>query len=113
MNHVSKQITQANRAGMEAFETMAVAAFGALERMAALNLGAARNLLEQRGSNSRRMLTATDPQSVMSLHAGLILEDSKQAMDYSQRVFEISCQAGESMSRVLGMRIPEDIPGQQ
>jgi hypothetical protein len=70
MNHVSKQLTQANRAGMEAFETMAVAAFGALERMAALNLGAARNLLEQRGSNSRRMLTATDPQSVMSLHAG-------------------------------------------
>ncbi len=111
MNHVSKRITQANRVGMEAFETMAVAAFGAMERMAALNLGAARNLLEQRGSNSRRMLTATDPQSVMSLQAGLMLDDSKLAMDYSQRAFEISCQARESMSRVLGMRILEDFPG--
>lgn len=112
MNHVSKQITQANRAGMEAFETMADAAFSAMERMAALNLGVVRNLLEQRESNSRRMLSATDPQTLMSLQAGLILEDSKQAMDYSQRVFEISSHARESMSRMLGKHIPEKFPGQ-
>lgn len=106
MNQVSEQIKEANRAGVETFETMAGAAFSAIERMAALNLGMARNLLEQRQSNSRRMLAVADPRTLYSLQAGVILEDSKQAMDYSQRAFEISSQARESFTRVLGKHLP-------
>lgn len=112
MNQVSEQIKQANQAGVDAFETMASAAFSAIERLAALNLGTARSLLEQRGSNSRQMLAVIDPQTLLRLQAGVILEDSKQAMDYSQRAFEISSQARETWSRVLGQHLPGKLPAQ-
>lgn len=113
MNQVSEQITQANRTSLEVFETLTSAAFSTLERIAALNLGAARNMLEQRESNSRRLLAAADPQTLMSLQAGVILEDSKQAMDYSQRAFEISSHARESFSRVIGKQLPRSLPEQR
>lgn len=109
MNQVSEQIKQAN---LEALETLASAAFRAIESIAALNLGAARTMLEQTGSNSRRLIDAVDPQTLLSLQAGVILEDSKQAMDYSQRAFEISSLARESFTRVLGKPLTEIFPEQ-
>ena len=102
MNQVSEQIEQVNQAGVKAFETIASAAFSGLEKMAALNLGMARSVLEQHRSSSRRLLVVTDPRTLFSLQAGVILEDSKQAMDYSQRAFEISSQTRESFARALG-----------
>ena len=109
MNQVAEQIKQAN---LEAFETLSSAAFSTIERMAALNLGAVRSMLEQRESNSRRLLAAADPQTLLSLQAGVILEDSKRVMDYSQRAFEISSHARESFSRVIGKQLPGSLPEQ-
>ncbi len=102
MKHAAEHFKLANQAGMEALATMADTAFGGLERITALNLSTARSMLEQREAGSRRLLAARDAQTVLTLHAGAILESTKQAMSYSQRTFEISAQTGNELSRVLG-----------
>ncbi len=101
MNQVSEHIKQANTAGVETMATVASAAFGAVERLAALNLGMVRRMLEQHESDSRRLLAARDPQTLFSLQASTILEESKQVMQYSQRAIEISSQSRDEISRVL------------
>jgi hypothetical protein len=42
----------------------------------------------------------------------VIFEDSKRAVDYSQRAIEISNQARENFSRVLGKQLPGSFPAQ-
>lgn len=101
MNQVSEQIKKANQTGVETFETVANAALLVMERLAALNLGTVRGLMEQRESSSRRILAARDPQTLFSIQAKALLEDSRQAMDYSQRAFDISTQTRSQMTGVF------------
>jgi len=101
MNHASEHIKQANQVGVETMATMANAAFAAVERLAALNLSTVRRMLEQHECDSRRLLDAHDPQTLFSLQASTLIEDSKQVMHYSQRAFEISSQTRDEISRVL------------
>jgi phasin family protein len=101
MNHASEQFKHANQAGVEALATVANTAFGAMERMAALNLSTVRSILQQRESGSRRMLAASDAQTLMSLQAGAMFEETRRAMSYSQRAFEISTQTRNEIAKVL------------
>ena len=108
MNRIPEQIKQANHAGVRTLETVANTAFGAMERLTALNMSTIRSVLAQRELNSRNLLAARDPQALLSLQAKALLEDSRQAMNYSQRAFEISNQTQDEMSRVLeqGFSVP-------
>jgi phasin family protein len=108
MNQVSEHIEQANKAGIETLATVANAAFGAVERIAALNLSTVRRLLEQQESGSRQFMAARDAQTLLSLQAKAMLDDTKQVMNYSQRAFEITSQTRDEISRVLekGLSVP-------
>lgn len=108
MNQASEQIKQANQAGVETLATLANAAFGAMERIAALNLSTVRRMLEQQESGSRRLMGMPDAQTLFSMQAKAVLEDTKQVMNYSQRAFEITSQTREEISRVLemGLSVP-------
>ena len=112
MNQVSQQFKQVNQAGVEAFASVADAAFSVLERMSALNLGAVRGMLRQRELDSRNLLAARDPRTVFSLQAQVLIDDSKQVMDYSQRAIEISSQTRHRISKVLGYPLPGHVPAQ-
>lgn len=105
MNNASEHFKRANQLSVETLETVANAAFGAAERIAALNLSTVRSLLEQRETGSRRMLAAFDAQTLLALQAGAMLEGTKQVMSYSQRAFEISKQTQDELARVLEQRI--------
>lgn len=102
MNQVSEHLKQANQAGVETLATVANAAFGAMERLAALNLSTARRMLEQQETGSRKLLAARDAQALLSLQAEAMLDDTNQVMNYSQRAFEITSQTRDEISRVLG-----------
>lgn len=107
MNHVSEQFRRANQTGMQTLETVATLAFDALEKMAALNLGMVRGALEQRETTSRKLVAAIRPETLVSLQAGVFLESSRQAMDYSQRAMEIGSATRDGLSRLVAEQIPE------
>ncbi|MBI5899935.1 MAG: phasin family protein [Rhodocyclales bacterium] len=106
MNQVSEQFRRANQTGMQTLETVAAVAFDAMEKLAALNLGMVRGVLEQRETASRKLVAATRPETLVSLQAGVFLESSRQAMDYSQRVMEIGNAARDGLSKLVTEQIP-------
>lgn len=110
MNQVSRQFKQVSQSGVDMFATVAAVAFSVVERVAALNVSAARGILSQRERNSRQLLAARDAQTVFSLQALALIEDSKQVMDYSQRAIVISSQSRSSFSKLLGHPLPGQFP---
>lgn len=112
MNQVSERFRRANQAGMQTFETVANVAFDAMERLAALNLGMVRGVLEQRDATSRKLIAATRPETLVSLQAGVFVESSRQAMDYSQRVMEIGNTTRDGLSRLVARQVSGIAPTQ-
>lgn len=113
MNQVSEQIWRANQAGIQTIETAASLALETMEKLAALNLGMVKGALEQRETNSRKLVAATKPETLVSLQAGIFLEGSRQAMDYSQRVMEIGNATRSGLSRLVAEQIPGTSRGQR
>ena len=113
MDQVSEHIRRANQAGIQTIETAASLALETMEKLAALNLGMVKDALEQRETNSRKLVTVTKPETLVTLQAGMFLEGSRQAMDYSQRVMEIGNATRNSLSRLVAEQIPGSSRGQR
>lgn len=107
MHQSSQQFSGANQAGIEAYERFAGIAFAGAERLAALNLNTARNLLEQSAATSRALLTAKDAEALVSLHSQLGRTDTREAAEYSRRVVEIASQTGATVSRLVETQVSE------
>lgn len=94
-------------AGIETLTNLASAAFAGMERLAALNLNAARTLMEQGADTSRTLLTAGDAQALLALPGKLAKTDAEKAADYSRRVYEIANQTREALSKVVESQVSE------
>lgn len=107
MYSVTEQLANANKARVETLATIADAAFSGTERLAALNVGAARSLLEDSLEGIRAALAANDVQDLVSLRNMLAEPGSGQVADYSSSVFEIAMQTRQALSRVVEARVLE------
>lgn len=107
MVSVTEQLVSANKARVETLATIADAAFSGTERLAALNVGAARCLLEDSVQGIRALLEARDVQDLVSLQNMLAQPGSEQAADYSSSVFEIALQTRAALSQVVEAQVSE------
>lgn len=107
MVRVTEQLVSANKARVETLATIADAAFSSTERLAALNVGAARSLLEDSVQGIRALLAARDVQDLVSLQNMLAQPGSEQAAGYSSSLFEIAIQTREALSQVVEARVSE------
>lgn len=107
MHQTSQQLSSANEAGIQAFERFADIAFAGAERLAALNLNTARNLLEQGAATSRALLDAKDPEALVTLQTKLGRTDTREAAEYSRRVVEIASQTGATVSKLVESGVTE------
>lgn len=94
-------------AGIETLASLASATFAGMERLAALNLNAARTLMEQGADTSRALLAARDAQALLSLQGKLAKTDAEKAADYSRKVYEIANQTREALSKVVESQVSE------
>lgn len=104
MNHMAEQIKQASKEGVEVFASAAQTALGAVERLAALNLNMARQIMARNETNSRSMMGTHTPDKLVSLHTNAMLEDSRLAMNYSRRAIEISSEASQHLASLFARR---------
>jgi len=107
MYKVSEQISSTNKASVETFTTIANATFAGAERLAALNLNAARTFVEDSAANTRALLAVKDVEALVSLQKSLAQPDTDKATDYSRRVYEIAVQTQEALTQVVEAQVSE------
>lgn len=107
MYQSSKRAGSNSTAGIEAFERFAGVAFGGAERLAALNLQTARNLLEQGAATSRALVDAKNPEAFVALQKRLGRSDTREAAEYSRRVVEIASQTGATVTQLVETGVSE------
>ncbi|MFH1870873.1 MAG: TIGR01841 family phasin [Pseudomonadota bacterium] len=107
MYNVSKQLAGSSKAGVETFVTMANATFAGFERLAALNLNTARNLLEDSHVYARALLAAKDLQAFAALQGTLAQPDPEATATYSRSVYEIASQTQSILSKAVEVRVAE------
>ena len=107
MYNTPEQIAIANKANVESLLTLANTAFASAERLAALNLNTARNLLEDTVSNAKALMGAKDVQELMNIQASLAQPTVEKAVAYSRSIYEIATQTQEELTKVFEAQFAE------
>ena len=107
MYNVAEQISTTNKAGVDTFMTLASATFAGAERLAALNLNAARNFIENGSANTRALLAVKDVEALVTLQKSLAQPDAEKAATYTRRVYEIATQTQEALSHGVEAQVAE------
>jgi phasin family protein len=107
MYNTPEQMASANKANVESILTLANTAFASAERIAALNLNTARNLLEDMVSNAKSLMGAKDVQELMSVQASLAQPAVEKAVAYSRSIYEITTQTQEELTKVFEAQFAE------
>ncbi|HTY99045.1 MAG TPA: phasin family protein [Rhodocyclaceae bacterium] len=102
-----EQLASANKANVETWLTLANTAFASAERLAALNLNAARTLLEESVANAKTLLGAKDAQELLSIQSSLAQPAVEKVVAYSRSIYEIASQTQEELSKVFEGQIAE------
>jgi phasin family protein len=102
-----EQFAGANKANVETMLTIANTAFASAERLAALNLNAARTLLEDSVNNAKALLAVKDVQELASLQAALAQPAFEKAVAYSRSVYEIATQTQDEFSKIFDSQYVE------
>jgi len=102
-----EQIAAANKANVESLLTLANTAFASAERLAALNLNTARNLLEDTVANAKALMSAKDVQELMNIQATLAQPSVEKAVAYSRSIYEIASQTQEEIGKIFEAQFAE------
>lgn len=94
-------LVSANKAAVETFLTLANTAFASTERLAALNLSAARSFLEDSIASTKALMGAKDMQQLIALQTTLAQPLGEKLAAYSRNAYEIASQTQEEVSKVV------------
>jgi len=107
MYKLPEQLTSAHQASVETLMTIANAAFGGVERLAALNLNAVRSLLEDSTTNARALIAVKDAQGLVSLQTQLAQPGLNRATVYSRSLYQIATETQKTLSAVIKTQVSE------
>jgi phasin family protein len=107
MYSTPEQISSTNKANIESLLTIANTAFASAERLAALNLNTARNLLDDTVSNAKALMGAKDIQELMNIQTSIAQPTVEKAIAYSRSVYEIASQTQEELTKVFEAQFAE------
>jgi phasin family protein len=88
----------AQKAGLDAFYGLANLAFEGVQKLAELNLQAARSNL----ADAQRMLSATDPQAFFAQQASANGPLAGRVQSYNRRLYEIACATQTGFATIAG-----------
>lgn len=97
----------ASKAGLDLALFFANTSLASIERLAALNLNAARSIIEESLAISKALLNAKDLQSFLSVQSSLTQPAIEKTVAYSRNVFEITSEAKENIAKVVESKIAD------
>jgi phasin family protein len=102
-----EQIAAASKSNVESLLTLANTAFASAERLAALNLNTARNLLEDTVTNAKALMGAKDIQDLLNIQSTLAQPSVEKAVAYSRSIYEIATQTQEELTKIFEAQFAE------
>lgn len=96
-----EQFAASNKATVDSLLSVANTALATAERLAALNLGAARTALEDSASATKAVLAAKNPNEAVALQSSLVQPTAEKMVDYSRALFEISSDSQQQLAKML------------
>lgn len=96
-----EQFAASNKATVDSLLAVANTALATAERIAALNLGAARSALEDSATATRAVLGAKNPNEAAALQSSLVQPAVEKAVSYSRSLYEISSESQQQLAKML------------
>ena len=103
----NENILSANKAAIDTLLSVANTALATAESLAALNLGTAREALNDTAKNAKAAMAVKTPQDAASLNAALGQPAVEKAVAYSRSVYEISTGAANELSKLIQSQFVE------
>ncbi|WP_371323883.1 phasin family protein [Dechloromonas sp. ZY10] len=96
-----EQFAVANKATVDSLLAVANVALASAERIAALNLNAARSAIEDSASGAQAVLAAKSPQEAADIQVALAQPAVEKAVAYSRSVYEIAAQSQGELAKLM------------
>jgi phasin family protein len=96
-----EQFAASNKATVDSLLAVANAALVTAERIAALNLGAARSALEDSASATKAALAIKTPNDAAALQSSLLQPGVEKVASYSRSLYEISTESQQQWAKML------------
>lgn len=96
-----EQLAASNQAAVESLLALANTALATAERVAALNLEAARDALEGGAAGATAVLGAKDPKQALAAQSALVQPAVEKAVAYSKSMIEISKESQQQVANTL------------
>lgn len=102
-----EKLSSAHKAAVDSALNTARTLFDSSERLAALNLNTARALLEDSSANVRLILSAKNPEELLSLQTGLVKPMAEKVLAYYRNCYEIFAQSIEDAVKPFEIQFAE------
>ena len=103
----NEQFLSANKTAIDTLLSVANTALATAESLAALNLGTARDALNDTAKNAKAVMGVKTPQDAASLNAALGQPAVEKAVAYSRSVYEISTGAANEFGKLVQAQFAE------
>lgn len=103
----TEQFASIQKAQIDGLLTLANTAFAGVERLAALNLSIARNLLEESADSARALLGAKDFQDFAAIQGTLAQPSFDKAVAWSRSIYEIGSDTRDELNKVFESQLAE------
>lgn len=97
----TEQYVAANKAAVDSLLAVANTALASAERIATLNLGTARTLLEDTAAGARALAGARDAKEAAAIQASLAQPSLEKAVAYTQAFVDITKQTQEELTQMV------------
>lgn len=101
MFKTNEKFTAGNAAAVDSLLTVVNASLNSVERLAALNLNTARDLLAENAANVNALLAVKNPQALVALQSSLAKPTMDKLTAYSRNVYEIFSQSSNGLVSII------------
>ena len=101
------QILEMQKSNVDAIQAFGATVFQAAEKLAQLNLSATRAMLQDGAGAAHSLLTAKDPQDLVTVAGTLAQPGAEKMASYSRNAYNIASAASAELSKVFEAQMAE------
>jgi phasin family protein len=101
MINTPEQLMQLHRDSFQLMQTAAIDSISGLEKLAALNMQAARSSLEESAEMAKSLLAAKDVKSLSELTSTAMQPAAEKYASYAKHCYEIATETSNELSRLV------------